>query len=43
MCNYMKEAKAGKKLAGEFAFPFISIPTSYAYFVTLLQIIKGEA
>lgn len=39
----MKEDKAKKKLAEELVFPLISIPTSYAYFVTLLQIIKGEA
>lgn len=39
----MKEAKAGKKLAEELVFPLISKPASYAYFVTLLQIIKGKA
>lgn len=38
----MKEAKTGKKLAEELVFPLISIPISYAYFVTLLQITKGK-
>lgn len=39
----MKEAKVGKKWAEELVFPSLSIPTSYAYFATLLQIIKGKA
>lgn len=39
----MKEAKAGKNLAEELVFFLICKPTSYAYFVTLLKIIKGKA